>query len=55
MARDFFAFEADFVVSLGCIPMRVRYKLDTCGIKLKLPQWHQLTSNAASSPSRVAV
>jgi hypothetical protein len=36
----FFQFEADFVESLRCIPMQVRLKLDTCGIKLKLPQWH---------------
>jgi hypothetical protein len=40
---DFFQFEADFVDSLRCIPMQVRLKLDTCGVKLKLPQWHQLT------------
>ncbi|NET53376.1 MAG: hypothetical protein F6K09_33390 [Merismopedia sp. SIO2A8] len=36
----FFQFEADFVNSLRCIPMQVRFKLDTCGIKLKLIQWH---------------
>lgn len=40
---QFFQFEADFVESLRCIPMQVRLKLDTCGIKLKLPQWHQFT------------
>ena len=38
---EFFQFEADFVDSLRCIPMQVRYKLDTCGIKLKLQQWFQ--------------
>ncbi|MDY6937235.1 MAG: nitrate reductase associated protein [Cyanobacteriota bacterium] len=38
---QFFQFEADFVESLRCIPMQVRFKLDTCGIKLKLTQWHQ--------------
>ncbi|NJO78454.1 MAG: nitrate reductase maturation protein NarM [Cyanobacteria bacterium RM1_2_2] len=38
---DFFQFEADFVDTLRCIPMQVRYKLDTCGIKLKLPHWNQ--------------
>jgi hypothetical protein len=38
----FFQFEADFVESLRCIPMQVRYKLDTCGVKLKLNHWHQL-------------
>ncbi|MCU0527710.1 MAG: nitrate reductase associated protein [Elainella sp. Prado103] len=37
-----FAFEADFADSLRCIPMIVRYKLDTCGVKLKLPEWNQL-------------
>lgn len=36
----FFQFEADFVDSLRCIPMQVRYKLDTCGVKLKLPDWN---------------
>lgn len=40
---QFFAFEADFVDSLRCIPMQVRYKLDTCGIKLKLAQWNRFT------------
>lgn len=39
----FFEFETDFVDSLRCIPMQVRYKLDTCGIKLKLSDWNQIT------------
>jgi hypothetical protein len=38
---DFFQFETDFVDSLRCIPMLVRYRLDTCGVKLKLAQWNQ--------------
>ncbi len=38
----FFEFEKDFVASLRCIPMIVRYRLDTCGIKLKLNHWHNL-------------
>ena len=38
---DFFQFEADFVDSLRCIPMQVRMKLDTCGVKLKLFHWNQ--------------
>ena len=42
---DFFEFEADFVDSLRCIPMQVRYKLDTSGIKLKLSHWHQMTED----------
>ncbi|AFY73914.1 hypothetical protein Syn7502_01881 [Synechococcus sp. PCC 7502] len=39
----FFKFEADFVDSLRCIPMQVRLKLDTCGIKLKLSHWHHFS------------
>ncbi|HIK18030.1 MAG TPA: nitrate reductase associated protein [Leptolyngbyaceae cyanobacterium M33_DOE_097] len=42
-STSFFLFEADFVDSLRCIPMQVRLKLDVCGIKLKLPQWHQFS------------
>lgn len=41
---DFFEFEADFVDSLRCIPMQVRYNLDTCGIKVKLSDWNQMTT-----------
>jgi hypothetical protein len=40
---DFFQFEADFVESLRCIPIQVRMKLDTCGVKLKLFHWNQFT------------
>lgn len=32
----YFQFEADFIQTLRCIPLSVRYKLDTCGVKLKL-------------------
>ncbi|HZG38050.1 MAG TPA: nitrate reductase associated protein [Nodosilinea sp.] len=41
---DFFQFEADFVESLRCIPMQVRLKLDTCGVKLKLEHWHRFST-----------
>ena len=41
-SQQFFQFETDFVKSLRCIPMQVRLKLDTCGVKLKLTHWHQL-------------
>jgi hypothetical protein len=41
----FFQFESDFVESLRCIPMQVRLKLDTCGIKLKLQQWNQFSQD----------
>jgi hypothetical protein len=57
----FFQFEADFVESLRCIPMIVRLKLDTCGIKLKLDQWHlflreeqeQLVHQPCTTPAEV--
>jgi hypothetical protein len=41
---QFFQFETDFIQSLRCIPMSVRLKLDTCGIKLKLNHWNQFTA-----------
>lgn len=41
----FFQFESDFVDSLRCIPMIVRFKLDTCGVKLKLHQWNKFTES----------
>ncbi|HAA32882.1 MAG TPA: nitrate reductase associated protein [Cyanobacteria bacterium UBA8553] len=45
----FFKFEADFVDSLRCIPMQVRMKLDTCGIKLKLTHWNQFNQQERQS------
>ena len=36
-----FQFELDFADTLHCVPMGVRLKLDTCGIKLSLAQWNQ--------------
>jgi hypothetical protein len=42
---QFFQFEADFVASLRCVPMQVRLKLDTCGVKLKLAQWNQFNQD----------
>ncbi|MCP9826146.1 nitrate reductase associated protein [Synechococcus sp. EJ6-Ellesmere] len=40
-----FAFEADFVEDLRCLPMAVRRKLDLAGVKLKLSHWHSLDSD----------
>lgn len=40
-----FQFEADFANTLRCIPMAVRFKLDICGVKLKLDQWHAFTQH----------
>ncbi len=42
-STEFFGFEADFVESLRCIPMQVRFKLDCCGVKLKLEHWHRFS------------
>ncbi len=42
---DFFQFESDFTTSLRCIPMQVRCKLDSCGVKLKLQHWHQFSAD----------
>lgn len=38
---NFFQFEAEFIESMHCIPMIVRLKLDTCGVKLKLAHWNK--------------
>ena len=38
-----FQVEQEFIGSLRCIPMAVRLKLDTCGVKLKLNHWNQFT------------
>jgi hypothetical protein len=38
-----FRFEEDFIEDgIRCVPMAVRYKLDKCGIKLKLAEWSKL-------------
>lgn len=37
---EIFAFEQEFLEdNIRCIPMAVRFKLDACGIKLKLAEW----------------
>ena len=42
---EYFAFEEDFVENnIRCIPMIVRFKLDACGIKLKLAEWSKLNA-----------
>jgi hypothetical protein len=42
-AYPLFAFEDDFVKTLRCVPMAVRFKLDACGVKLSLRQWSRFT------------
>lgn len=43
MSIPYFRFEDDFVEDgFRCIPMVVRFKLDTAGIKLKLSEWSKM-------------
>lgn len=44
MTARYFQFETDFVDTLRCIPMCVRFKLDMAGVKLKLGEWSKLTA-----------
>jgi hypothetical protein len=41
--RDFYPFESPEASTLLLIPLRVRYKLDCAGIRLRLAQWQALT------------
>jgi hypothetical protein len=43
MTARYFEFESDFVASLRCIPMCVRFKLDLVGVKLKLNEWSKFS------------
>ncbi len=46
MVSEFFRFEEDFVEpNIRCIPMIVRFKLDACGVKLKLAEWSRMTTD----------
>src|SRR5689334_15359569 len=39
---EYFNFEEDFIEkNIRCIPMIVRFKLDTVGVKLKLDEWNK--------------
>jgi hypothetical protein len=60
---EYFEFERDFISTWRCIPMSVRLKLDTCGLKLKLQEWMalsveertELVTTNANSPAEVAM
>jgi hypothetical protein len=56
---EYFMFEEDFVEQhIRCIPMIVRFKMDTAGIKLKLSEWSRFNSEEriglATRPCRSA-
>ena len=63
MLSPYFEFEQDFVGSLRCIPMIVRHRLDTCGVKLKLEHWNRfaaderlaLVEQACDTPEAVCI
>jgi hypothetical protein len=41
---EYFDFEEDFIEeNVRCIPMVVRFKMDSAGIKLKLSEWSKFT------------
>lgn len=43
-SKNYFDFEEDFIEkNIRCIPMIVRFKMDTAGIKLKLSEWSRFT------------
>jgi hypothetical protein len=51
----FFEFEEDFVEdNVRCIPMVVRFKLDACGIKLKLSEWSKMTTEERNTLTEMA-
>jgi len=46
MKVQYFKFEEDFVEdNVRCIPMIVRFKLDACGIKVKLAEWCKMSTD----------
>ena len=46
MKVKYFKFEEDFVEdNVRCIPIIVRFKLDACGIKLKLAEWCKMSTD----------
>jgi hypothetical protein len=59
---ELFGFEQDFVESLRCIPMAVRYRLDITGVKLRLNEWSKLgqadrrtlLESACATPEEIA-
>lgn len=49
-----FRFEQEFMDdNIRCIPMAVRFKLDLCGIKLKLSEWNKFALNERSKLNEI--
>lgn len=53
--RDFYPFEPAEATALSLIPLRVRYKLDCAGRRLRLSQWQSLTPEEKSDLLRLPV
>lgn len=53
--KNYFLFEEDFVENnVRCIPMIVRFKLDACGIKLKLAEWSRMNVHERENLANLA-
>ena len=52
---QYFKFEEDFVEdNIRCIPMIARFKLDACGIKLKLKEWSSMNDEEKQNMAEYA-
>ncbi len=52
---QYFKFDEDFVAeNIRCIPMIARFKLDACGIKLKLKEWSIMNEEERENLSEYA-
>ena len=53
--QDFYSFESPEATGLSLIPLRVRYKLDCAGVRLRLSQWQAMTSEEKEQLLRLPV
>ena len=53
--KDFYPFEPPDATGLSLIPLRVRYKLDCAGVRLRLLQWQAMTPEEKAQLLRLPV
>lgn len=53
--KDFYPFESPEATGLSLIPLRIRYKLDCAGVRLRLSQWQAMTSEEKGQLLRLPV
>jgi hypothetical protein len=53
--KDFYPFEPPDATGLSLIPLRVRYKLDCAGVRLRLLQWQAMTPEEKGQLLRLPV